>query len=418
VHRPILLAVTCLLGVATIAVTAVAASIPREPIAADPASTNREIVLQYYNAINAQIATGDATALRKLLHPSYRDQSPSEAQALESLVDRLHRIAPEIRLIPEPLAANGGEVIAHVQVNLDRSPAALGFQVDDPSTLWPRFETFRVADDLIAERKGSSLGLVSLQGVDALEINLDHRAARLLTADHSLYSPGVWRSFTTKGGPALLLITSGELLVTMPPKVAPHARLYSLSAGANHGIGEGIPIGHELVLTADTAILIPMGTVFTVRNQGAETATALEGLLVAPSKGYPVNLRPSDDDSTAKRAPGLTVTPLLIISKDELADKDRLSVGILTLMPGARIPIAATAGPMILLYETGSLHVKAVGKPVIHYEGSCDGDTKTPSQSSELLCSMVIAEPSGAVVNVGDTPMTARVIVLERQLVP
>jgi hypothetical protein len=412
-HRPILLLMTFLLGVASLAVTAVAATIPRTPIGANATSPNLEVVRQYYDAINVQIATGAPSALRELLPPSDRDQSPTEGQDLEVRIDRLHHLAPEVRLVPEPLAAHEDEVIAHVQVTIDRRPAALGFEIEDPSTLWPLFETFRVVDGVIVKHDSSPLGLVSLQEVAVMAIDGRNRPGRLLTVDHSLYGPGGWRSFTTTGGPALLLVTSGELLVTMPPWVISHARLFSLSAGADGNLGEGTPIGHSQVLTADTALLIPTGTLFTVRNQGSAAATALESVLLAPSERVLEHAGVSAYEASTAYPPGLELTPLLNSNMDEQLNHDRLSLGLLTLMPGARISVAATAGPMILLYDTGSLHVKAKAQSVIHSAGHCDGNATPLSHSSDLPCIVPLAEPSGRVVNVGDTPVTARVIVLE-----
>jgi hypothetical protein len=415
-HRPILLAMTFLLGVATIAVTAVAATIPRTPIGANATSSNLEIVRQYYDAVNTQIATGDASVRRDLFHPDFRDLSIAEEHGLEAVIDKLHRFAPEVRLVPKALAADGDEVIVQVQADIDHRLGALAFEVDDLSVIWPSFETFRLAEGVIVERNSSLLGLVSLQAVAAMSIGVENFPGRLVKVDHSLYGPGVWRGFTTNGGPALLLVTSGELLVTMPPEIASRARLFHLQPGVNGEPGEERPSGHELALTADTAILIPTGTVFTVRNRGTEVATALESGAIDPSKSYPVNQRLIASGFTAEDASGLIVTPLLNINMYQLQDKNHLSLGLLTLMPGARLPVAATAGPMILLYDQGALHVETVGKPIIRYEGSCDGDMKAPSRSANLPCSVMMAEPSGAVVNVGDTPVTARVLVLERQL--
>ena len=126
------------------------------PISTDSNTPGTALALQFYEAANTLLATGDATELSAVLHGDFTDHRAltSQARSTDDLIryfESVREVFPGVHLEATSLQAVGRLVVAEVTLarDLTGSLAGIPFQVRSPSN---GFELLRIADDKIVER--------------------------------------------------------------------------------------------------------------------------------------------------------------------------------------------------------------------------------------------------------------------------
>jgi hypothetical protein len=106
-HRPLLLMAVIVLALASLAVARLSASLESAPVTRTASARDVSTVLQYYDAVNEMIATGDPAPLREVLHADITEAGspgagPAGHGSLEGNLNWLNAIAPDTGLWQAP----------------------------------------------------------------------------------------------------------------------------------------------------------------------------------------------------------------------------------------------------------------------------------------------------------------------------
>jgi hypothetical protein len=410
-HRPLLLLTTMILGVATIAVTMVSASL-QSPASLDAShSGDVTIILRYYDAVNEMIATGDPTALRDVVHPEMIDLDPPPAElagreGIEGYLGNLHSVGPDIRIEPGTVAANGERVVAQLVVGEGSSSLPLGFTGNETAIFWPPVETFRVSGGKIVERQFRWDGLVSLSPTSAPPFPMDIPARRNLEVFSNTYTPGAIGRFTTGAQPAILRIVGGNVTFSLAASASDSALVLSPSFNTEAESHERVLPGNTRNLDLGEVVLVPQASAYSVLNARELPAAVLSVAIMAPSLiGLDDNVIPQTHQH------GITVRLLLTLPTDELDASAQVSLGNATLMPGSHLTVDPDTSLMVLWTEHGELTTTA-RRSSCREAGFASSTLPDDEQYLDNLHLICVSESRGsaAVFNAGDESAAAWII--------
>jgi mannose-6-phosphate isomerase-like protein (cupin superfamily) len=307
---------------------------PSPPDATGSATaSSRAAVLTFYEAVNTAIGTGDSAPLAAVLAPDYAEPDATAAlvpgrAALERHLRTLHEISPELRLDATELVDDGDRLIAIVAARGAEQVNALGLPLIAP-VLWGQVDVFLVADGRIAQRAGMAAPGMRFERRLETPLDLPYQGKAVLTVQRLSFAPAARLSAPAVDGPRVLVVESGAFAVEV----------------------RGSTLDGDLA--AAEWFVVPTGAAYEVRNVGPAPAELLEVLVPATTP---------PPDGGASFAEGVTrrvVAGGLVIPVPR--GRATLTIGQLTLVPGARLAWAGPAGPAMLAVEAGTLELATIG---------------------------------------------------------
>src|SRR5688500_9496360 len=207
----LVVAASALVSTAT-ALIAASVFLQPTPVAGSSAGSldRTNVVRQFYAAVNDGIATGDFTAVHRVVAPHFVEQDPlpgvrSGREGLEDYLRVLHTIDPAMRLVVNAVVASNDQVVARVTVQPGREEGVLEGAVIDDHALWGPVDSFRIAGGTVVERWGHSEQLVLAQSLADVSLDFPIPVPRVVMIARVAIDPGArWNSH--EAGPRLLFL--------------------------------------------------------------------------------------------------------------------------------------------------------------------------------------------------------------------
>lgn len=365
------------LAVATGAVFAQAATVLTTPVESPRTEQTAEIVEAFYAAVNAVIRDGDVAALDGVVGPGFVDHTglpgvAPDRSGLRHYLAALHLSAPDGELVVEDLAVAGDRALARVTLRGADRGAFLGIALGATVAVWGRTDVFRVADRRVIERWGDAEGAVFLEtlGTAPRGTWLPIRAGTVL--ERITMQPG--DSATTPALESrLLYLEAGSLTLAVGP-ASNEPALVAVAGGDTGGEATTtVSAGTAVTVAAGAFAVLPSSATYTLRNDGAEAATALVAAIFvpgAPSRAVPRS-DPALENPVTAWPVGIGVQPLAGGFTTALP-QDAVSAGVgrMTLAPGGRIPEITAPGPLLLTVESGTVDLEIGGGAVWVRDGA------------------------------------------------
>lgn len=277
-HRAHLFIATMLLGAASLAVAALAMSIPHADVTASDSSSQGQVVRRFYDAVNLQIKTGDSTALLDILHPDFIDEHPLPRvspgpEGLVEYVHSLHVQFPAASIEIESILAHEDEVVVISRAHLKEESEAMNARFEIRSSIWNSPERFRIAGNQIIERDSPNRGLAMLQERFDVSLRLDADQPRTFQATHLAFVKSGSARLQTTAGPALLHVISGELAITVTTSLD--------ESGPRRPTIVESAFGHHRPLSQGEVNALPEGTTLTIPAGHSFTAISPSGPVLA-----------------------------------------------------------------------------------------------------------------------------------------
>jgi hypothetical protein len=408
-HRPLLLLATTLLVAASIAVTAVSATLtplsnPNAPADARSIATVR----RYYDAVNSMIATGDPGLLRDIISNELIEIDPPLAgrEDIEDYAAYLHRALPDTRLKAGPVTAHGAQVIARVTVQRNSDALPLGFMEDGLSVLWPSSEMFLVSEEQIIQREFRWDGLVTIEPVDGFAAGARIPGAHTSPITLNQFESGEEAGFTTRDTPAIHRIVSGNLQFDLSRWAPESALVLQVSPDAVGQIPQQVLPGQSRDLGPGDVLVVPPNSAYALRNPWPVPASAVHMAVAAFAE-------PATDMDTSFIYDDFRVSNQLLLTLpiDDVNSSAQLGLGIATMMPGSRLMIDPATRLLVLWTETGELVTTAsrIACSETGVASSPQPDDEQLLAGLHLLCPATTGQTAG-VLNPGNAPATALII--------
>jgi quercetin dioxygenase-like cupin family protein/predicted ester cyclase len=402
--------------VSAVVLFGMAASVDDGPVGISPAGEGKEIVGDFYDAVNAAIATGDTTTLAKVVAPEFVEHEPvpgltPDRAGLERYVAALHADFPQLKLTAETVIAEGDLVMARTSARGVESAAFLAIPLTDRFPSWGRVDRFRVAGGMIVERwaGGGELSLLEpfYRGwlVDQEELSTQQRVVSVSRVTHVLGGSRRWQDLL---GQSLLVVETGRLSVVVDASSPSPALLAAVMDGGTMHLPEPLAPGTELTLGPGQGLIVPSGAVVTTRNDERAPAVILVVAMTTPVS--------RSDARTSPRATPTDVAGELLAGESLTSapsDLATVAIGRATLAPGGALPRHQAVGPELVAVESGSLALETNGERTWVYRG-VDG-YKTVASTASLTAgdgALVNAGTTVSYRNDGDTPLLLLVVTM------
>ena len=237
--RVLLFPLTMLLLIATaIAMLASAMILPMSDVPALSGQVRTDVVERFYAAVNETIATGNPTALRSVVNPSFADETPFPGvspgrDGLEAYLATLHVADPGLRLEPRVIFASPQQVVAQVAVTHGATVAPQPATLGEQQAVWSPVEVLRVADGVVVGRWGHTDGLAFAHPLAAAALELQVPTPHVIGLARVTQEPGTRWDAARVTGPRLLIVQHGVVEVQAvpgPPAAAPPGATTSIVA--------------------------------------------------------------------------------------------------------------------------------------------------------------------------------------------
>lgn len=377
------------------------------------ASTEIAVVEQFYAAVNEAIATGSATALTGVVHPSFADENPLPGvhpglAGLEDYLTDLHDTDPTLRLQAEVIAASANLVVTRVEAHRNAVAFPTAPSVE-PQTVWSPIEGFRLADGVIVGRWSHTSGLVLTQPLVAQQVDLPIPTPRVVSLMRVTQAPGTRWEAPRVAGPRLLVLQAGVLEVEAVPEAA-----RGPGRAAGHGTTEPdkdlADAPKRVMLTAGTTWLAPAGMITSTMSVGSTDAQLLVVSFTEPR--LPNGLPPAVDDLPS----GVTVQVLAGDLATALGTGSvTVSLEQISFAPDADLTLWSTQGPLLVAVETGQIQATASGTSWVRR--SQDGMSMASREDILSVDKSLLLQPGGMVALRNDEPSSAHAVVVMIQQV-
>jgi hypothetical protein len=406
--RPLLLLITAVLGIASIAAALAAASL--SPGAISNASTDSdgtEAVLRYYDAVNHMIATGDPGPLREavdreMLDLEAPDSRPAGREGIEDHLSFLHAAVPDARIEPDSMVGDVTQITAHPTVLSGTGATLLGFSLDARQILWPAVEVFHVRGGRIIERRASWEGLVTMEPVHSVPYDFDIPDRREMTAQITTYAPRATGKYSTVDAPNVMRLLSGELAIALSAAASDPAFVVPRLADGRPDVMDTVSPGQTARVAPGDVVIVPTGSGFTITNQQNQSASLLH-VSISIEAAEPV-----EPESLAQPLQsGVQVQTLSRLLTHDVEAPAQVHFGTATLMSNSRLTIAP--GTKLLIACSDSATPRCVNEESVSENNGIvriDQFIDDPDVVTPLL---LLTRESGQVVlvNAGTEPATA-----------
>jgi predicted ester cyclase len=358
-RRSTLLLLTCLLaaitGVALLGAGALVAvpagetgslAAPSGNGSADP-----DLVGNFYEAVNATVATGDPASLVDLLAADFADRAahpgyaPTHAGLVEHLL-ALRATFPTMWLTVEDLQAQGDWVLARLRVDGAGRGVFFGVSLSVAPTSWDAIELVRTAGGRIAERRAAGDWPVLPHLLTQAPLARTPAGA-FVRLGRLTFAPGASQPRTAIIGPLLVAVERGTLTAVVEGEaVLVHGEDASTNAS---------PTG-EVIVGAGDALLLSSSARYSARNTGTAPAVVLTLAL------FPWNSGATDAAPffwPEARLPDVTAQLLAEGAMTDLPDGPAtIAIGRVSLAVGAELGAVGANEPRLAVVEAGALQVE------------------------------------------------------------
>jgi hypothetical protein len=350
-----------LLAVATGAALSDTVAVVQAPLpAVVQTQTTAAAVRAFYEAANAVLRTGDASALGAGVPADFVDHADLPGVApdragLGRYLASLHDAAPGARLTVADLTAVGDWAMARVVVVGAEAGTFLGVPLAGSVPVWGRVDAFRVGGGRVRERWGEGEGLLCLAAMGRLPLGARLPPLAGVLLERVTLGPG-----DRVAGPPLesrlIAVEAGTLTVALDPASAGQA--LAAAGGAAGGPPRVVAPGTTVDLSGGDLLALAAPIRYILRNDDAEPATALVAAVFAPNdprragsnppstSAYPGTPWPPGVSAEAKAGGVVTEVPGGAVVA---------GIGRATLAPGTRLGAFAAPGPVLLAVEGGTL---------------------------------------------------------------
>jgi predicted ester cyclase len=328
------------------------------------------LVRHFYAAVNATIATGDATQFDGLVapnlveHPARIGEAPGRAGLVQALMSR-RAAFPSLQVIVDAVAATGSDgVTARVHLTGDGAGEFLGLPLSPDLAAWGPLDLFRIADGRIVERWGAGSDPISLQPWWRTPIaGAETNASRTIEIETLVFDPGARWTFPADGSARFVMAMDGNLVAVVTDGGAPAwstsraadaaARPTPIAPGQTTSVSPNdllvAPPDTGLVVSNDTALPVEVTTVVILAPFPHGLASTPP---VAPMLGNPALANPSTGDVPAVHFHGLFLPPV------NVPVGAVLGLGRIDLAPGARLDFSATDATTLLISQNGQIELE------------------------------------------------------------
>jgi predicted ester cyclase len=172
-----------------------AASLRETRVASPPETASRDVVLQFYDAVNAALRTGDPAAIDVVVAPDFVERepvpgTPPDRAGLGRYLTSLHAAYPGLQLTVEALTADGDLAMARVATHGGERGAFLGIPLTSRLPLWGRVERFRIAEGWIVERWADADALSLLQPLQQAQVEGRSPQRQIVSLARFTVAPG------------------------------------------------------------------------------------------------------------------------------------------------------------------------------------------------------------------------------------
>lgn len=353
-----------------------------------------DVVERFYAAVNETIATGNPTALRQVVNPSFTDDNPLPGlnpgrAGLEAYLDTLHAANPGLRLVPAVLSAGSREIVTQVEVRHDPQvtpqPAAFGEQ----QAVWSPIEVLRVANGVVVGRWGQTDGLVFARPLAAAALELQAPTPRVIGLARVTQAPGTRWDAPRVAGPRLLFLEQGVLDVQAVPGSAMSAAPGAASSAIVSNADWVGPPTRSTLITGQTWNA-PAGALTSTMNAGSAESRVLVVTFTEPQI-------PNVAAPAARSLPAGVAVQVLAGDLATGVASGPVSVALqrIALTPHAGLNLSSSDGPVLVAVETGQIAAAAWG--TVWVRRSRDG-MSVASQAAVLTSQNGLLLQSGGVL--------------------
>jgi SnoaL-like polyketide cyclase len=346
---------------ATIAFLASAAEFGGVPVVA-PAAAGSVVVYRFYEAVNEVIKTGNPAVLESVLAPDFVSRASSRDDQLDGLrlasrLVSIHAVAPSLQLTVVDVTTAGDRAVALLKQSGFEPGAFLGVPLGPLPELWGDVDAFRVENGRIGE---------FWPGNNALVPRLDPLGTALLgpqpESDQVIsfrrLNAAVGRDWTQAmlSEPRVIYVDGGALTITADPASQAPAVVFGRN-GQKQLVQPGdvvtVLAGQTLAVAADTRYAL--GHAPSQRQLRAFEVDFPRYEYTGPLQP---NLAPGEDASrTAPQLEFMRETLAESTYTGLLGDAVAVSLGRITLPPGASLALTGAEGPILLTVEVGKLEL-------------------------------------------------------------
>jgi predicted ester cyclase len=316
-------------------------------------SRNQQIGLDYFDAVDHLMRTGDSREVRLLLSADFQDHDPAtdSVGGVESLIaefQSLRNAFPGSRYAVTELASSGTLIVASITMHGTDSGefAGIGIDLVQPSV---QQEILRVRDGLIVERWSdaavlprlmtiATTGEISMSGVPALrQWHVDPHAHDVVQTPSEV----------------ILIMNKGTLIVEPQQPITNPARRYQMTPMSPNGV-ESIPLTGQQELREGDVLVAPGGTDLMIRNYSSEPAAMLSVAASFSQEDGPIAGWGVEGITSVLMARGFSL--------DAPMSRYEVFVGRVTLPPGSAFAHSGIEdGGEFIIAAEGSLTAEAVG---------------------------------------------------------
>lgn len=363
-RRPLLLAALgAVLFSAAIALIAASVFLETPPVASSSAAgaTSAPVVREFYTAVNMAIATGDMSAVHRVVAPHVVEHTrlpglPPGREGLEETLAALHAVSPHMQLVPQTVVVDDNRVMAKVAVEGTTAPASSSETGIGSSIPWGSVDVFRVAGGKIVERWSDTDGVVMVRPLAKVSTELPVPSPRVMTLERLRIAPGdYWTSLTL--GPRLLYLEAGALRVSIASSLLYDGPLNAAPERGTAVVRETATAPQVVPLSVGQSLVVPSGAQGESTNVGDGVGQVLAVTLDVPhaSGGAQVGPEVLPPGVVSQTLAGGLATDVPIGSATLVLEQ-------MTLAPNARVSLSSAKGPTLLTVESGHLDVEAWGR--------------------------------------------------------
>jgi predicted ester cyclase/mannose-6-phosphate isomerase-like protein (cupin superfamily) len=343
-----------------IALLGTASAVGDASFLAPVARQDNEIILDFYNAVNEVLRSGDFAALDRVVAPDAVSNTPSPRIApnragLEQYLADLHENFPDFQLQVEDIVGDGDRAVARVVGGSTEPSGFLGLSFAALPRVWGQFDVFHVENSRIIEVEISPLAPVVFE--PAMRIHLGIKVDPQVLSLEWLSAPsahsGKWGPFF---GSRVLYVDEGAISVEIDA-TSPPPLVYAERGGRAQPAGT--TPGTTVTVTAGNAVFFPPGSRYTFRHDATE-GEVVAFAVALPHSSYNGPLQPqtpSSNGGNAQETAGLRAvrTALVADPLPELFADATVSFGHALMAPGADITFSETEGYAFVAIESGTL---------------------------------------------------------------
>ena len=377
-------------------------------VVAPGAHPEKEIIRDFYSAVNEALRTGDLAALDRVVSPDlvFNTSSPRIApnrMGLEHYLTDLRANFPDFQIQVQDIVGDGNQAMAQVTGGSSEPGGFLGLGFAALPRVWGPFDVFRVENSQIIAVEMTAPSPVVLE--PTVRVPLDaHLEPPVLSLERLSASSGEGGEWGPFFGPRVLYVDEGTITVDVDPTWPP-ALVY---AKRNDRLEPPATVlGTPVTLTAGDAVSFPLGSRYEFQHDATD-GDAVAFAVALPQFSYEGPLQPQTPSSIVANAAktretvGLRPVRTALVGGPvpEMFSDAAVSFGRAVMAPGADIAFHETEGYTFVAVEAGTLALLV------------EHDATVLERVDSGAASVVMPGAPFSLHNLGSTPATAILVTM------